>query len=408
MLLISAVGRRCLAARHESDRPLAGRAMHDDDEYYFNLRREAKTYISKVFSFGAERRRNVIMVMEGNDQVLLGEVENAICLRLTGEKRKTQVIAMVTQDHKKRRRLSLQTFKSLAGDRIKTSDKHEFTFRGDEFERLLTFLKRIEFIDFSNEGRFQIEDISTTNGPKAIIDAADRGIVERFRRMSKEQRNDALLALHGSLTSEEINILLGRRQALNEFEEQMRLKAWSERHWQDFFHRQQWVFGYGLDYRVMGLFDREMTVGAGGTDNQNKPTIDFLMTFTDYTVLVEIKKPDTAIFKQSRGGRAGTWEFSSEFTSAVSQIIEQKAEWLASAQTGEHYNKAGTATLTARTRNAKSILVIGSKEEFSRLENLRDARVMRDTFELFRREMRSIDIVTFDELLERARFITRK
>jgi hypothetical protein len=152
--------------------------MHDDDEYYFNLRREAKTYISKVFSFGAERRRNVIMVMEGNDQVLLGEVENAICLRLTGEKRKTEVIAMVTQDHKKRRRLSLQTFKSLAGDRIKTSDKHEFTFRGDEFERLLTFLKRIEFIDFSNEGRFQIEDISTTNGPKAIIDAADRGIVE--------------------------------------------------------------------------------------------------------------------------------------------------------------------------------------------------------------------------------------
>jgi len=32
---------------------------------------------------------------------------------------------------------------------------------------------------------------------------------------------------------------------------------------------------------------------------------------------------------------------------------------------------------------------------------------MRDTFELFRRENRSIDIVTFDELLERARFITR-
>ena len=32
---------------------------------------------------------------------------------------------------------------------------------------------------------------------------------------------------------------------------------------------------------------------------------------------------------------------------------------------------------------------------------------MRDKFELFRRETRSIDIVTFDELLERATFITR-
>jgi hypothetical protein len=382
--------------------------MSDSDEYYFDMRREAKTYISKVFSYGAERRRNVVMVMEGNDQVLFGEIENAICLRLTGEKRKTQVIAMVTQDHKKRRRLSLQTFKSRADDTIKTSDKNEFTFRDDEFERLLTFLKRIEFIDFSNEERFQLEDISTTKGPKAIIDAADRGIVERFRGMSKDQRNDALRVMQGSLTSEEINILLGRRQGLDEFEEQIRRRVWSEKQWQDFFHRQQWVFGYGLDYRVMGLFDREMTVGAGGTDNQNKPTVDFLMNFTDYTVLVEIKKPDTAIFKQSRGGRAGTWAFSPEFTSAVSQIVEQKAEWLSFAQTGEHHNRAGTATLTARTRNAKCILVIGSRDEFARSGSVRDERVMRDTFELFRREMRSIDIVTFDELLERARFITRK
>ena len=70
-------------------------------------------------------------------------------------------------------------------------------------------------------------------------------------------------------------------------------------------------------------------------------------------------------------------------------------------------NKAGTERLTASTKNAKSILVIGSKAEFSRSKNVRDGRVMRDTFELFRREMRSIDIVTFDELLERARFITQ-
>lgn len=157
----------------------------------------------------------------------------------------------------------------------------------------------------------------------------------------------------------------------------------------------------------MRQFDREMTVGGGGSDNKNKPVIDFLMSFTDYTVLVEIKRPNTQIFKASRGGRAGTWEFSPEFMSAVSQITEQKAEWLSFAQTGEHYNKSGTELLTARTRNARSILVIGSREEFSRSENPRDTNVMRDTFELFRREIRSIDIVTFDELLERARFITR-
>ena len=67
----------------------------------------------------------------------------------------------------------------------------------------------------------------------------------------------------------------------------------------------------------------------------------------------------------------------------------------------------GTKSREARTRDAKTILVIGSRDEFARTLNARETNVMRDTFELFRRECRNIDIVTFDELLERARFITR-
>lgn len=385
--------------------------MSDEGEYeYFKLRKQAKTYISKVFTFNewnSERVRQVKMVVEGNDQLHLGEIEGAMCLRLTGNTRKTQVSALVTQDDKSIKRLTLQTFKTRAGDWIEAVEKDEFTFRTDEFTRLLSFLSQIKFVDLSNEENFQIEDISTNAGPKAIIDASDRGIVTRIKNMNDRQRNVLLDALQRSLTAEEINILLGRKQGIAEFEEHMRLLDWGEVQWQDFFEREQWVFGYGLDYRMMRQFDREMTVGTGGSDNRNRPVIDFLMTFTDYTVLVEIKTPDTPIFTASRRGRAGTWEFSREFMSAVSQIIEQKAEWLSFAQVGDHYNKSGTGRLTARTRNAKSILVIGSRDEFSRSTGSRDANVMRDTFELFRRENRSIDIVTFDELHERARFITR-
>jgi hypothetical protein len=384
--------------------------MSDESEYdFFKLRKQGKTYISKVFHFNAqnpERIRNVRMVCEGSDQVYLGEIEGAMCLRLTGDVRKTQVTALVTQDDKKIKRLTLQTFKNRAGGWYEGLEKDEFTFRADEFTRLLNFLSQIDFIDLSNEETFHVEDISTKAGPKAIIDASDREIIARIKKMSEGQRDGLLRSLQASLSTEEINILLGRRQGLEEYERHIHLGDWSEAQWQDFFEREQWVFGYGLDYRVMRQFGREMTVGGGGTDNQNKPVIDFLMSFTDYTVLVEIKKPDTPIFRTSRGGRAGTWEFSPEFVSAFSQIIEQKAEWLTFAQTGEHYSKAGDEVRT-RTRNAKSILVIGSRDEFLRAENPRAGNVKRDTFELFRRENRSIDIVTFDELLERARFITR-
>ena len=386
--------------------------MSDEREYeYFKLRKQAKTYISKVFSFSErnpERVRHVRMVIEGNDRVLFGEIEGAMCLRLTGNSRKTQVSALITQDDKKIKRLTIQTFKPRAGDWIEAIEKDEFTFRSGEFSRLLRFLSQIEFIDLSNHDNFQIEDISKKSGPKTIIDAEDRGVIDRIKSMPKAQRSNLLRALQPSLTGEEIDILLGRKRGLEEFEHQMRLGDWAEVQWQDFFEREQWVFGYGLDYRVMRQFGREMTVGAGGVDDRNKPVVDFLMTFTDYTVLVEIKKPDTPIFRRTRGGRAGTWEFSPEFMSAVSQIVEQKAEWLSFAQSGEHYNKSGIDALTARTRNAKSILVIGSKEQFSGSGDLRAANVMHDTFELFRRETRSIDIITFDELLERARFITKK
>lgn len=383
---------------------------NESDYNFFKLRKEAKTYISKVFSFNAynlDRVRHVRMILDGSDQIHLGEIEGSLCLRLTGESRKTQVSALITQDDKQVKRLTLQTFKPRAGGWTEAAEKEEFTFRADEFARLLTFLAQIQFIDLSNQENFQIEDISTQSGPKAIIDADERGIIERVRSMNTEQRSALLGAMQATLSADDISILLGRKQGLVEYERQLRAGDWSEAQWQDFFDREQWVFGYGLDYRFMRCFDREMTVGAGGTDNQNKPIIDFLMSFTDYTVLVEIKKPETRIFKERRGGRAGTWEFSPEFMGAVSQIIEQKAEWLAFSQFGEHHNKAGTERLTARTRSAKSILVIGSKTEFASSNNQRDATIMADTFELFRRECRSIDIITYDELLERARFITK-
>jgi Domain of unknown function (DUF4263) len=384
--------------------------MTDESEYeFFKLRRAAKTYISKVFSFNSrnpERVRQVRMVLEGSDQLHLGEIEGALCLRLTGNSRKTQVSALVTQDEKLVKRVTLQTFKSRSGDWIESVQKDEFTFRADEFERLLAFLRQIEFVDMSNDQNFQIEDISSHAGPKAIIDASDRNLVERIRNLGSAQRDAVLRALRPSLTDDEVNTLLGRKQGLAEFEKEIGGER-SEIEWQDFFEREEWVFGYGLDYRIMRQFSREAVVGAGGIDNQNKPMTDFLMTYTEYTVLVEIKRPGTPIFRPAKRGRAGTWEFTSDFISAVSQILEQKAEWTSFAEAGEHYDKATGRSLTARTRNARCILVIGSRAEFDGSANERDANLKRDTFELFRRECRGIDIVTFDELLERARFIAK-
>jgi hypothetical protein len=258
-----------------------------------------------------------------------------------------------------------------------------------------------------DEGRFDIRDISVGHGSKIITDASDEALLARIKDLDHREREHLLRGIQAELSQAEINLLLGRRQGLEEFERQLGADRWAEADWQNFFERQTWVFGYGLDYRIMRPFDREMVVGAGGTDNRDRPTVDYLMNFTDYSVLVEIKRPDTPIFHLRRSGRSGTWRFSNEFMDAVSQVLEQKAEWLVQAQTGQNYDKSGDRRLTARTRDPKAILVIGRRRDVEGNGSTRDAEVRRDTFELFRRDTRNLDIVTFDELLDRARFITR-
>lgn len=141
-----------------------GCAVSNEDDYeFFKNRVAGKTYLSKVFdrpgSINDEKFRFVRMIFVGSDEMLLGEIEGALCLRLTGEKRKTQVSAIVTSDHKGIRRVTLETFKSRAGGWYEGSEKEEFTFRGEEFARLLQFLEQIMFIDPSNQNTHQIEDI---------------------------------------------------------------------------------------------------------------------------------------------------------------------------------------------------------------------------------------------------------
>lgn len=269
----------------------------EDDKKFFELRKEGKTYISKLFTWNVKDevgKRNVSIVFNNSDELKLGEVNGALCLRLDGRVRKTQVTAIVTQDENKVKRVTLQTFRnrSKKGEEwFSAVDKDEFTFRGEEFARLLEFLNQLKFVDLSNKSRFQIEDISTESGPKVIVDAKDQDILAALRELSDSGRESFLSGLREELSADDISSLLGRKDALQTFSDKLKLGEWSERQWQDFFDREQWVFGYGLDYRIMRPFDRELNVGAGGTDNKEKPFVDFLQTFTDYSVLVEIKLP---------------------------------------------------------------------------------------------------------------------
>ena len=88
-------------------------------------------------------------------------------------------------------------------------------------------------------------------------------------------------------------------------------------------------------------------------------------------------------------------------------MLEQKAEWLSFGQTGGLFNKEGNEKLQKRTRDSKTILIYGSRKEFDAIENEREKEIKLDTFELFRRDNRNLEILTYDELFDRAEFIVK-
>ncbi len=375
---------------------------------FYQIRKEGKIYISKAFKLSPKstETRNVKIVFDDSNIVIAGEINGMLTLRQS-PKKKQQVSVLVSQDDKKIKRLTLQRFDENKSGDYKTSVEHTFTFRGDEFQKLLSFLKSIEFIDFTNKDNFQIEDLSTNSGNKALIDSCEKDIIRILKTTDGIQRVDLLNQIKNNLTKKDINILLGRKEALEVFKNQLTILEWCETDWQKFFQDQKWIFGYGLDYRMMTQFDREMNLTNVGTDNKEKVIVDFLMTFNDFTVTVEIKRPDTQIFDKTKN-RSGTWSFHNDFIDAVTQVLEQKAEWSILGQNPNNYNKEGNKKLVQRTKDAKAILLIGSKSEFDELENIREREIKQDTFELFRRDSRNIEILTYDELFERANFIVNQ
>lgn len=89
---------------------------------------------------------------------------------------------------------------------------------------------------------------------------------------------------------------------------------------------------------------------------------------------------------------------------SLSQILEQKASWQIKGEVNanNNFNDEGEL-INQKTLDPKSILIIGADSQFEGTEKIKQIKLR--TFELFRRDSRNIEILTYDELYERAKFI---
>lgn len=174
-----------------------------------------------------------------------------------------------------------------------------------------------------------------------------------------------------------------------------------EKTFQYFFEKNQWIFGYGLDYRYQNILQREAHLSDAELNGSNTVIGDYLLGDKMFTTFIELKKPSTNLFGKS-SNRSNSWKLSNDLIDSFSQILEHKASGLLRLEKQQYIDGE---PLKQKAFDSKVILIIGHWNELDESSSTLEREIKKKTLELFRRDSRNVEILTFDELYERATFI---
>lgn len=380
----------------------------DGEIHYYKLREKSgpdTIFVSKLAvhhdKFNGETKswREIRKVFGEDESNEIVRVKGEFILRSSPSGR-DQIKVIVHENDNNRIGFVLQKFR---GDTGNPSKETNFSFYDNEFQELLEFLNLVRFIDLSDTNNFKLS-LSTLR-EKVLVNKEDKELLDSLSHLQGDNRMNFLEKMReSSLTKQDLDILTGRKAGLALFRQKLYGdKDWNEAQWQNFFSENTWIFGYGLDYRFLSILQKEAAVSNVDIDGKNTVNSDFLLGSTDFTVLVELKRPDTLLFENGKN-RSHSWRLSQYLVHAVSQILAQKAAWeIKSSQT--NYDENGDF-ITQRTSDPKAILIIGRKDEIE--GNPRDFEIKQKTFEVYRRDSRNVEILTYDELYERAYYIVNQ
>ena len=323
--------------------------------------------------------------------------------------------------------------KSLEIIKIKNGERDgRVLFSTFNLQQLELFLKLIKDLDLSTiadrklklaDGSFDILDDVTKKkigtllkgeqGAETIQSLLDNGTVTSEDIINTGYRkaqlvifdkllNDSAYLQEYKNTEKNISILISELEIKNS--KTIDEKSKDEIAWQHFFNKNPWIFGYGLDYRFQNILQKEFSASDTDAAGKGQVNTDFLIGDNNFTTFVEIKKPETEIF-DNKLNRSGSWRLSKELTYAVSQILEQKTRGQIKIETTRGLTLSNQEYLKQRSYDSKCILLFGNlNREICNCSEMQQD-IMKKTFELYRRNSKNIEILTFDELYDRASYI---
>jgi Domain of unknown function (DUF4263) len=380
---------------------------YDEKKWFFD-RRTDKTIISKRITdnLSGQKLRIASHIIEGQSGLKFANVKDEKVLRQTPAGR-YEIKATFLEDDRSVRTLTIQKYNSKSGP----SDKLYFSFIGDEIDALISFIAGVKTVPLDGADKVHLSD-------EFLRDIVlDQGQARRI--FAKNPELFLQLAQQEDITRDLVAVGYRRKQ-LRRFEsllhdegyfasEQARLQCRPEDVWQEFFEANTWIFGYGLSYQFLSKLDErklEQIVRGRDLTAAGKRSDALMKTrgIISSLCFVEIKRHDTPLLGSAQY-RPDVWSPSAELVGGVSQV---QTTVHAAIETLGHKlmprddigDPSGEVMFNIEPR---SCLVVGSLGQFQTARGVNVPKFR--SFELYRRHTWRPEIITFDELLQRSRFI---
>ena len=394
-----------LALLQDLQRSKHGRYMPDEVEIH-RKKRTGKTYISPRIETveGPLRIASKVVDSEGLEYA---KVKKEVVLRRTPTGR-TEIIAKFLEDTRQLTVVTLQAFNGNTGAPQNT----RFSFVGKEIAALLTFFQNIAAVQFDDEDKVNITD-----------EALRRLVLSKEQATRLVQENQEVFSevAQAEITREDIVALGYRKKQVSVFRRLLFERSYfdqakaakrivaDESLWQAFFERNQWVFGYGLSYLfVTGFDNRRLEQVVEGYDliTRGKRADGLMKTrgMVSAVCFVEIKTHETRLL-DATPYRVGCWSPSKDLSGAVAQVQGTVAAAMQNLY-GLIRSKDECGSLTGEevfNFRPRAFIVIGSLSQFRTEHGVNEEQFR--SFELYRNSISDIEILAFDELYERSRFI---
>jgi hypothetical protein len=219
------------------------------------------------------------------------------------------------------------------------------------------------------------------------------------------------------VTAKDVVAIAARRSAVDEFEillndpeafEAARNGGGREAVWQRFFEANAWLLGVGLSGALLTSWDPDKLerAVAGSSIADVGKRVDALLSTTGLIrslVFAELKLHDDPLLESSEY-RSGAWAPSREVVGGIAQAQttaerarDDLGQWLA--MKDEDGFRSGEQIFAGSPR---SFLVVGSLKSLAREGRINPDMVR--SFELFRRHLIYPEVITYDEVLARARW----